>query len=115
MHPRLGGRDRLPGRPLLESAFECILGAVLRRGPVAQHRRQRAENLSVRSLIKSLEVRFVACSIRVSRFSGSAGGPCRDRLCHIQSFTPREFGEALTWPLLSLTNLRPVAVRLGGF
>src|SRR5207253_8172438 len=40
---------------------------------------------------------------RVRRFSYSAGGPCRDRLCHSQSFTPREFGEGLS-PGLTLPH-----------
>src|SRR6059058_3566293 len=52
VHPRLGGCDRLPGCPLFVSAFERILRAILGGGPIAEHRRQSAENFSVRGLIK---------------------------------------------------------------
>ena len=88
VHPRLSGCYRLPGSPLFVSAFECVLRAVLGRGSVAEHRGQGAQNLSVRSLIETLEVRFVAGFIRVRRFTRLAGCPCGDWLCHLQSFTP---------------------------
>src|SRR2546423_11086131 len=58
--PGLGRRDRLPAGPLLVRTLERVLGAVLGRGAVTQHRRQRPEDLAVRRLIESFEIRLVA-------------------------------------------------------
>ena len=47
VHPCFSRRDRLPGSPLFVSPLERILGAILCRRPVAEHRGERAEDLSI--------------------------------------------------------------------
>src|SRR5437773_5070414 len=118
MDPRFGRRYRLPCVPLLVSPLERVLGAVLGGGPVTEHRRQRAQDLSVRRLIESLEVRLVAGLVGARGLASLAGGRCRDRLCHIRSLTPltsSEYLSRLAWPLLSPTGGPTVAVPMGGF
>src|SRR5207249_3814405 len=60
MHPRLGGSDWLPGGPFLVSALESVLNAVLGCRSIAQHRRERAEDLAVGGVVQPLEVGFVS-------------------------------------------------------
>src|SRR5256886_5828307 len=103
MDPRFGRRYRLPCVPLLVSTLERVLGAVLGGGPVTEHRRQRAQDLSVRRLIESLEVRLVAGLVGARGLASLAGGGCRDLLCHIRSLTPHDFQRVPLSSRLALT------------
>src|SRR5216684_5279281 len=58
--PGLSRRDGLPRAPFLVGALERVLGAVLRRGSIAQHGGQRAKNLAVRRLVQALEISLVS-------------------------------------------------------
>src|SRR5712692_5182194 len=102
VHPCFGRRDRLPGSPLFVSALECVLRAVLGGRSIAEHGGQRAEDLSVRRLVETFEICFVAGFVRVRRLA-CVSRRLRGRLGHsVQSPPVIRRDVTLTWP-----NCRP--------